>query len=436
MRQDHLPMSDPTIIEATIVRLGARGDGVALLPDGRSLYIAETAPGDRVRAAIEGVEDGGVRGRLVEVLDAGAVRAPAPCPHFGVCGGCALQHLTLDAYRNWKRALLVDALARNGVVDGDVADLATVRTSTRRRGTFFAAKNGGAIRAGFHERGSHHVAAIDQCVVLAPELVALVAALPPLMTDLLGEGERAEIIANLLDTGVDALMRLPRLPDLAARERLARFARAADLARLSVARAGSRDRTSKAEPLVARRPALASFGGVKVPVPPGAFLQASADAEALMIAEVRAGIGAAKRVADLFAGAGTFAFALIDRARVHAVEGDSDLAGAVRAGAAKAAKGARVSIEVRDLFRRPLLGRELDGFDAVVFDPPRAGAKAQAEALAQSRVPRVIAVSCNPQTFARDARVLQDGGYRLIRSVPIDQFLWTHHLEVVGTFVR
>jgi 23S rRNA (uracil1939-C5)-methyltransferase len=429
-------MNAQSTIEATIVRLGARGDGVATLPDGRSLYVAETAPGDRVRVAVEGAEDEGLRGRLVEVLDRSAVRALPPCPHFGVCGGCALQHLTLDAYRNWKRALLVDALARNGVVDGDIAELAAVRTATRRRGTFFAAKIGGAIRAGFHERGSHRVAAIDQCIVLAPELVALVAALPPAMADLLGEGERAEIIANRLDTGVDALVRLPRLPDLAARERLARFAKDADLARLSVARAGGRDRTGKAEPLVARRPALASFGGVKVPVPPGAFLQASADAEALMIAEVREGIGAAKRAADLFAGAGTFAFALIDRARVHAVEGDADLANAVRAGAAKAAKGTRVSVEVRDLFRRPLTARELDGFEAVIFDPPRAGAKAQAEALATSRVPRVVAVSCNPQTFARDARTLQDGGYRLIRAVPIDQFLWTHHLEVVGTFAR
>jgi len=424
------------ILDATIVRLGSHGDGIATLPDGTALYVAQAAPGDRVRVAVEGPDGEGLRGRLIDVLAPGPGRAAPPCPHFGVCGGCALQHLSLDAYRAWKRGLLIDALVRNGVAAETVADLAMVRTATRRRGTFFAAKIGGAIRAGFHERGSHRVAAIDQCVVLAPLLLALVGQLPSLMADVLGEGERAEIVANLLDTGIDALVRLPRLPDLAVRERLARFAREADLARLSVAQSGSRDRTAKVEPLIARRPALASFGGVAVPVPPGAFLQASVDAESLMTAEVKAGIGGARTVADLFAGAGTFAFALMDAARVHAVEADADLANALKTGAAKAPKGARVTAEIRDLFRRPLLAKELDAFDAVVFDPPRAGAKAQAEALATSKVARVVAVSCNPQTFARDARALQDGGYRLIRAVPIDQFLWTHHLEVVGTFAR
>jgi 23S rRNA (uracil1939-C5)-methyltransferase len=429
-------MVDPTIIEADIVRLGSHGDGIATLSDGTALYVAQAAPGDRVRVTVGGPDGDGMRGRLIDVLAPGADRAAPPCPHFGVCGGCALQHLSLDSYRAWKRGLLIDALARYGVAAEIVGDLAMVRTATRRRGTFFAARIDGAIRAGFHERGSHRVAAIDHCVVLAPPLVALVAQLPLLMADVLGEGERAEIVANLLDTGIDALVRLPRLPDLAVRERLARFAREADLARLSIGRSGSRDRVAKAEPLVARRPALASFAGVAVPVPPGAFLQASADAEALMTAEVKAGVGGAKAVADLFAGAGTFAFALMNGARVHAVEADADLANALKAGAAKAAKGARVTAEIRDLFRRPLLAKELDAFDAVVFDPPRAGAKAQAEALATSKVARVVAVSCNPQTFARDARALQDGGYRLIRAVPIDQFLWTHHLEVVGTFAR
>ena len=428
--------AEPTIVEAEIVRLGAHGDGIALLPDGKPLYVAMAVPGDRVRAAVEGAEGDGLRGRLVEVLAAGAARGEPPCPHFGLCGGCALQHLTPDAYRDWKRGLLVEALRRNGVTGGEIDDLAMVRTATRRRGTFFAAKIGGVIHAGFHERGSHRVTPIDRCVVLAPPLLALVAQLPSVMADVLAEGGRAEIVANLLDTGVDALVRLPQLPDLTVRERLARFAKDADLARLSVAKGGSRDRTARAEPLAERRPALALFGGVTVPVPPGAFLQASADAEALMTAEVRAGIGGAKTVADLFAGAGTFTFALMDRARVHAVEADADLANALKAGAAKAAKGARVTAEIRDLFRKPLLAAELNKHDAVVFDPPRVGAKAQAEALAKSKVPCVVAVSCNPASFARDARALQDGGYKLTHAVPIDQFLWTHHLEVVGTFVR
>jgi 23S rRNA (uracil1939-C5)-methyltransferase len=393
-----------------------------------------------VRVALGKAEGNGVRGTLVEVVEAGPNRVAAPCAQFGTCGGCALQHLAPEVYGHWKRGLLVEALARTGVEAGEIGELVTVRESTRRRGTFFAEKRGGRVRAGFHERGSHRIAALEGCRVLESDLLALVERLPSALADVLAEGERAEIVANHLATGLDVLVRLPRVPDLAARERLARFAAGADLVRLSVAKAGSRDRAAHAEPVVARRSAVVTFGGVEVALPPGAFLQASADAEGVLVREALAGVKGAGRIADLFAGAGTFAFALATggegNARVHAVEGDALLAAALRAGAAKAHLGARITTEVRDLFRRPLEPSELDRFDAVLFDPPRVGAKDQAVALARSKVPCVVGVSCNPQAFARDARALQEGGYRLTRVVPVDQFLWTHHLEVVGTFVR
>jgi len=430
-----------SVIEVTIARIGAQGDGIAAMPDGKPLYVPQAATGDRVRVAIEGAESDGVRGRLIDVIEAGSTRGTPPCRHFGVCGGCALQHLSPQVYRDWKRGLVVDALARNGVQAETVADLAMVGINTRRRGTFFAEKTNGVVKAGFHERGSHRIAAVDGCVVLLPELIALVERLPPAMADILGEGERAEIVANRLESGIDVLVRLPRDADHATRERLVRFANDADLVRVSVVKSDGRNRAAKPEPVVARRTAFASFGGVRVVVPPGAFLQASADAEALLVAEAKAGIAGATNVADLFAGAGTFAFAFAHasktkQARVHAAEADADLIEALKLAAAKAGLGARITAETRDLFRRPLWADELKRFDAVVFDPPRVGAKAQAEALAKSQVARVVAVSCNPQTFARDARLLQDGGYRLTRVVPVDQFLWTHHLEVVGTFVR
>ncbi|MGE5538223.1 MAG: 23S rRNA (uracil(1939)-C(5))-methyltransferase RlmD [Gemmatimonas sp.] len=430
-------MTEPTTFDLSITRLGAQGDGVTTLPDGRTVYVGATAPGDCVRLALEAKEGDGLRGRLVELLAPGPGRGTPPCPHFGTCGGCALQHLSLDAYRDWKRGLLIDALARNAVDAGEIAPLAMVSNATRRRGTFFAAKAGGRVTAGFHERGSHRIAAIESCIVLAPQLVTLVERLKPLMADLLADGERGEIVVNLLDTGLDALVRLPHAADLRVRQRLARFAKEADLARVSVAVAGGRARGAHADVVVERRPALATFGGAHVPVPPGAFLQASAEAEALLVAEVKAAVDGAKKVADLFAGAGTFAFALAaERIAVHAVEGERELALALKAGAGKAGLGPRISTEVRDLFRRPLLADELKKFDAVVFDPPRAGAKAQAEALAKSKVARVVGVSCNPASFARDARALQDGGFRVTRVVPVDQFLWTQHLEVVSTFVR
>lgn len=432
-------MAEATVVETIIDRLGTQGDGVAVLPDGKPLYVAGTAPGDRVRVALGKAEGNGVRGTLVEVVEAGPNRVVAPCAQFGTCGGCALQHLAPEVYRHWKRGLLVEALARTGVEAGEIGELVTVREGTRRRGTFFAEKKAGRARAGFHKRGSHRIAALEGCRVLESALLALVKRLPSVLADVLAEGERAEIVVNHLTTGLDVLVRLPRVPDMAARERLARFAADADFARLSVAKAGSRDRTAHAEPMVARRPAVASFGGVEVALPPGAFLQASADAEAVLVREALAGVEGAARIADLFAGAGTFAFALAMGAgveRVHAAEGDASLATALRAGAAEAGLGARIATEVRDLFHRPLEQRELDRFDAVLFDPPRVGAKDQAAALARSKTPRVVGVSCNPQTFARDACTLQEGGYRLTRVVPVDQFLWTHHLEVVGTFVR
>ena len=427
-------MADATVIDVVIARIGAQGDGIAAMPDGKPLYVPQAAPGDRVRVAVEDAD--GMRGRVVDMIEAGLARGTPPCRHFGICGGCALQHLSPLAYGDWKRGLLIDALARNGVAVETVADLVLAGANTRRRGTFFAEKTNGVVKAGFHERGSHRIAAVDGCVVLLPELLALVERLPSAMADLLGEGERAEIIANRLESGIDALVRLPRDADHATRERLVRFAHDADLARISVVKSDGRNRAAKPELLVTRRAAFAAFGGVRVMVPPGAFLQASADAEALLVAEAKAGIAGAANVADLFAGAGTFAFAFSKNARVHAAEGDPDLIESLKLAAAKAGLGPRLTAETRDLFHRPLLADELKRFDAVVFDPPRVGAKAQAEALAKSHVPRVVAVSCNPQTFARDARILQDGGYRLTRAVPVDQFLWTHHLEVVGTFVR
>jgi 23S rRNA (uracil1939-C5)-methyltransferase len=422
-------MSD--VVELTVARVGARGDGIAM-HGGRSVYLPFTAPGDRVRARLGVPRDAGRAGTVLEVLEPGARRAPV-CPHFGICGGCALQHLAEDAYCAFKVDLVRSALGHRGLDTAAVEALRTLPPATRRRARLaLRRQKGGGARIGFHARDSHEITDMRACAVLHPRLAALVAPLRELAPVLLQGRDSGAATVTLLDSGIDLLLDLPRVPDLALLERLAAFAHAQDLARLSW-RVGEKDAPT---PAAERRPARAVLGGVTVEVPADSFLQASVEAEEVLTELVLAGVGDAKRVADLHAGLGTFTFAFAARAAVLAVDGSRAAIAALAAAAARAQLAHSVSAETRDLDARPLLADELRRFDAVVFDPPRAGAAAQAAALAASTVPRVVAVSCNPATFARDARLLVDGGYRLTRVVPVDQFLWSPHVELVASFER
>ena len=405
------------VVELEIERLGARGDGIARYR-GRVVYVPFTAPGDRVRVALTGARGEGVSARLVELVQPSEARAVPPCRHFGTCGGCSFQHVSTDAYAEAKRSLVVDALARHGLAGAPVEPLRRLPPGTRRRARFSV--RGGRI--GFQGRASHTLVALEECAVLAPVIVALLPALRRLRNNV-------GYSVTLADTGLDVVAERPRAPDLGELETLATFAEGNDLARLSW-RSGD-----ETVPLAQRRPVRVVLGSVPVDLPADAFLQATPEAEAALTALVLAGTAGAVRVADLFAGIGTFTFALASGARVHAVEGAAPALAALRAAANRAGL-ARVSTETRDLEARPLGPEELAAYDAVVFDPPRAGAKAQAEALARSSVPRVVAVSCNPATFARDAATLVAGGYRLESVVPVDQFVWSPHVELVATFIR
>lgn len=375
-------------------------------------------PGDRVRAAIGQPRGEGFAARLLEVVRAAPSRAEPKCRHFGACGGCAFQHLDAEAYAAAKRALVVEALARHGLAEAAVEPLRLLPPGTRRRARF-AVRSG---RVGFQARGSHDIVALEECPVLAPAIVALL----PRLRSLRGSSGYS---ATLADTGIDLVVERKAPPDLDELEALAALAEEADLARISWRYEG------EPVPAAQRRPVRIILHGVAVELPPDAFLQATPEAETALSELVLAGLGEARRVADLFAGVGTFTFALASRARVHAVEGAAAAVAALRAAANRAGL-AQVSAELRDLEARPLGPEALAGYDAVVFDPPRAGAKAQAEALARSTVPRVIAVSCNPATFARDAAALVAGGYRLERAVPVDQFVWSPHVELVAVFNR
>ncbi len=423
--------------EVTLVidGVGARGDGI-VRHGGRTIYVPFTAPGDRVRVRLGAARGEGQTGELVELLGEGERAAPV-CPHFGSCGGCALQHLAHNAYARAKEQQVAAALRQHGLDAATMAPLLRLAPGTRRRARF-AVERPHAPKAtpliGFNARASHRVIDMRACAVLHPALVALVPKLRAVASRLWPPGASGAATATLCDAGLDVLLDLAAAPDLAALETLAEFAAAEDLARLAWRAPGDE---AAATPAAVRRPPRVVFSGVPVDLPFEAFLQASAEAEAVLTAEVLAGVGAARRVADLYAGLGTFTFALAERAAaVRAVEGARPVAAALAAAAARAGLDGRVTSERRDLEARPLTADDLAGFDAVVFDPPRAGAKAQSAALAAAAVPRVVAVSCNPASFARDARLLVDGGYRLARVQPVDQFVWSPHVELVALFER
>lgn len=407
-----------------IVEIGAHGDGVAY--DGAApVFVPLTAPGDVIEVEIRGE-----RGRVIELIEESPHRRAPPCPHYGECGGCALQHLRDDYYRAWKRERIVSALERAGLGTAPVGELISTPAASRRRATFTVRRTGQGALFGFNERRSDRIAGIDNCLILHPDLLArlpalkaLAAALPAACFDL-----AVTLCRNGLDVDVEAAgLEEPRGTAFAA---LCAATEKAGCARLSFNRA----------PLVTFDPPRIEFDGVAASPPPGAFLQASKEGEEALIALVREAAGGARRICDLFAGCGSFALPLARQASVVAIDSD---AAAIAALAAAAADAQRTGLainpprsEVRNLFERPLNAAELRDFDAVVFDPPRAGARAQAEALASSAVALVVGVSCNPASFARDAAILAAGGYRLEKVTAVDQFVYSAHIELVGVFRR
>jgi 23S rRNA (uracil1939-C5)-methyltransferase len=396
--------SDPDLV----VRLAARGDGVTA--DGR--FVGGAVPGDHVEA------DGGIL--------AGPRRAVPPCRHFGACGGCQLQHADEALLAEFATARCLDPLARLGIVPGRVMPAHLSPPGSRRRAMMRAVREGRSVVLGYNVEGGHRLVDLAECPVLSPALFGLLAPLRQLLGRLMTERSVVGLTMTLTDNGPDLLLSNLSAERLAAVEALTDFAIAQGLARLSV------EGPLGVETVVAPANPAVTLGGVAVTLPPGAFLQATADGEAALVAAVSESVVGARRIADLFSGLGTFALPLSAGARVLAVDG----AGPAIAALARAAKAAQRPIETlhRDLFRRPLDAAELARFDAVVFDPPRSGAIAQSAALAEAKVPVVVAVSCNPATFARDAERLVAGGYRLETLWPVAQFRWSTHVELVSCF--
>jgi 23S rRNA (uracil1939-C5)-methyltransferase len=350
----------------------------------------------------------------------------ALCRHFGTCGGCTYQDMPDDAYRALKKAMVVDALARHGFADAVVEEIVEVAPGTRRRAAFKAAKSGGAVRFGFHAAASHDIVDMQECRVITPSLFALVAGLRAMMVDLLDEGQKAELFVTETQNGADVGIRWSRPMSTAITTAAAHWAQRLKLARL----------TANGEPLIELAAPIVTLGKSTVTLPRDGFLQATQEGEAILQAKVLDGVKKAKAVVDLFAGMGTFALVLAQNARVHAVEAEKASLDALAA-AARGTSGLKpVTVEKRDLFKVPLGVLELAKFDAVVLDPPRVGANTQAKELAKSKIRRIVYVSCNPQSFARDARILVDGGYKMGTITPVDQFLWSSHIELVAAFTR
>lgn len=397
--------------QAPIIRIAARGDG--LTEDGRHSPYA--APGDLL----------GIDGTLTH----GPHHVDPPCRHFPKCGGCQLQHIDDGSFGDFLGQRIIGALGQQKIDPPTLLPAIISAPKTRRRTAMRAERQGKRMLLGFNEEQTHHIVDLKMCAVLHPALFALVDPLRRLLHPMLRDRRAAGVQMTLVDQGVDLLIEKVEVEGLAAVEALNAFAKQHGLARLSI------DDGYGPQPHWEPEPATVTLGGVAVAFPAGGFLQATPDGEAALLSAVEAIVGDALLVADLFAGLGTFALPLSRGRRVYAAEGARDAALALKAAADRAVRS--IAVDHRDLFRRPLDPAELDRFDAVVLDPPRAGAKEQMGALAATtKLSRIAYVSCNPSTFARDARMLVQGGWRLDRVTPVGQFRWSTHVELVAAFSR
>jgi 23S rRNA (uracil1939-C5)-methyltransferase len=407
----------------TIDHVGQHGDGVAI-SGGQPVYVPYTLSGEAVEvASVPGHPD---RRRLLQVDTPSPQRIAPFCPHFGVCGGCAIQHWDSEHYRSWKRDIVVATLARAGI-DCEVDALVDAHGLGRRRITLHARMGTHEVlKVGFAAAGSHDIIPVDRCPILDPGLKGALDAARALAEPLIVIGKPLDIQITATDVGLDVDVRGSGPLPTALIAKLSRLAEQHRLARL----------TRHGELVLMRTPPTIRMGTAQVTLPPGSFLQATVAGEEALAALVSGHCKRAKHIADLFCGVGPFALRLGAKSRVSAFDSDAGAVMALQKAATSTSGLKPVKAEARDLFRRPLVPQELRDYDTVVFDPPRQGAEAQAKQLAASKIPVVIAVSCNVTTFSRDARILIDGGYKIEGVTPVDQFKHTPHVELVARFRR
>lgn len=406
-----------------IGHVGHRGDGVAMA-GGISVYVPYALGGEMVE--VEQVLGHPDRRRLLKVERASAERIAPFCPHFGVCGGCAIQHWDTEHYRAWKREIVVATLAQAGI-RCEVAPLIDAHGLGRRRITLHARLGTHEVlKVGFAAANSHDIIPIDRCPILDPHLDGALEAAWAIAEPLISVGKPLDIQITATNSGLDVDVRgsgplvtalIGKLSGVAEQHKLARLTRHGEL-------------------VLMRTPPVVGIGTAQVALPPGSFLQATVAGEEALAALVADHCKRSKYIADLFCGVGPFALRLATKSRIAAFDSDAGAVAALQKAATSTSGLKPLKAEARDLFRRPLMPQELRDYDTVVFDPPRQGAQAQVTQLAASRIPTVVAVSCNVTTFARDAKILIDGGYAIEGVTPVDQFRHTPHVELVARFVR
>jgi 23S rRNA (uracil1939-C5)-methyltransferase len=406
-----------------IDHVGHRGDGVSFA-GGENLFVPYTLGGETVEAGPVGGQPD--RRQLLRIEQPSPQRITPFCRYFGACGGCAIQHWQMDAYRAWKRGIVVETLEHAGI-QCEVADLVDAHGAGRRRVTLHARRgDDGELRTGFAAANSHAIVAIDDCPILDPALRGALDAARALAEALTPTNKPLDIQVTAASNGLDVDVRGSGALNSSLIATLSGIAQRHGLARL----------TRHGELVLMREPPAIEIGTARVTLPPGSFLQATVASEETLAALVAGHCKRAKHIADLFCGVGPFALRLAAKAKVSAFDSDAGAVTALQKAAASASGLKPIKAETRDLFRRPLMPQELRDYDTVVFDPPRQGAQAQVKQLAASKIATVIAVSCNAATFARDARTLIDGGYKIEGVTPVDQFRHTPHVELVARFVR
>lgn len=411
--------------EITINGVGAQGDGLARTGDGKPAFVPLTLPGETILAHMDGA-----RGEIAEILKASADRVTPPCRHFGACGGCALQHWAAEPYRAWKAEQVRIQLSMEGL-ETEILPTFAAPPGSRRRVALHARKVKGGAALGFKERRSWNLVPIEECPVTDPRIVAALPALARLAEPFLEHPKSAPTLhVTLTGTGLDidvtGVERKSGGLSADARMRAAMAAGEGDFARVTLA----------GETVYGARQPLVKLGPAVVALPAGSFLQAVPAAERAMVDFAVAEARGASRIADLYCGAGTFTFRLAEIAAVYAADSAAPAVAALKAAIGSISGLKPITAEARDLVRRPVLTTELAKTDVVVIDPPRAGAAEQTVEVARSKVAKVVSVSCNPATFAKDARVLVDAGFRLEKVLPVDQFVWSPHIELVGVFSR
>ncbi|KRS11245.1 RNA methyltransferase [Roseovarius atlanticus] len=402
--------------EILVERLGHLGDGIAEGP----VYAPGALPGERVSGTLEGNVL-----RDVRIVEPSSVRVKAPCRHYKSCGGCQLQHADDAFLAEWKTGIVREALAAQGI-ETEMREIAVSRANTRRRAGFSARRTKKGATAGFHAKGSDLIVELSECHVVAPELLEGARVARELAR--IGTSRKGElsVAVALSEAGLDVRVEGGKPLDGPLRIALAQLAEAEDLARLAW----------DDETVATRRPPIQRFDGIAVTPPPGAFLQATKDSERLLQNEVSAILAGTEPVIDVFAGCGTFAPPLARERAVHAVEGSAAMTKALDDGWRHSDRLKKITVETRDLFRQPIMAEDLTRFGGAVIDPPRAGAEAQCRELAKAQVPVIAYVSCNPVTFARDAKILSEAGYAVEWVRPVDQFRWSVHVELVAAIHR